>query len=484
MKVMWLGQNGLLFDFDGITIMIDPYLTDSLSSQDSSFTRKIKINKKVFSIKPNVIILTTGHLDHADNESLEKLLKSYGKKKRPTVLSCESVFEDIITIPSIADANHIMFEKYSEWTVKNINIRAVPARTDDRTAFGVILTDLITDKKYYVAGDTLYNTYVIENLPSDIYASFIPINGEFGSMNVTDAKRFAKDIKTRFCVPVHFGMFDNVDATLFDLPNAIIPAPYKIINFEDYETTISNPFDNIIESFSIVDTESVTETQENAIKTEEVKDDNIVIAEVNDDQVEVIDEEIDNKNTENVEDVGDIKDVEDSEYVEDTEDVEDSEYAEDTEDVEDSEYAEDIEDVEDSENVEDIEDAENIEDVEDSENVEDIEDAENIEDVEDSENVEDIEDAEDVEDSEYIVDVGDNDEDNDSDNGGYDELVTETDNDNDNSSNDIGCETTDDNGDGDDEVVTEMNDSDKIDAFIKEFEKFERGEATDFSKIK
>ena len=45
MKLMWLGQNGLLFDFDGIKIMIDPYLSDSLAKKDKVFSRKIKTNK-------------------------------------------------------------------------------------------------------------------------------------------------------------------------------------------------------------------------------------------------------------------------------------------------------------------------------------------------------------------------------------------------------------------------------------------------------
>lgn len=236
MKLLWLGQSGLLFDFNGLKIMIDPYLTDSLSKVDSDFVRKTKLNRKLFRAKPDIIILTNCHLDHADNASIEKLLKHIGKKNRTTILSCESVYDEITTIPSMAHANHIMLEKYSEWTVGDINIQAVPAKTDDKTAFGVVITDFASGKKYYIAGDTLYNKQVIDNLPSDIYAAFLPINGEFGSMNVTDAKRFAEKIQARFCVPVHFGMFDKIKPSTFDVSNAIIPKPYKIINFDDHET--------------------------------------------------------------------------------------------------------------------------------------------------------------------------------------------------------------------------------------------------------
>ena len=232
MKVLWLGQGGLLFVSGKTKIMIDPYLSDSLSKVNHEFARRMKLNKKLYRVKPDGLIITNNHSDHADITTIERLTKYRKDRKKLTVLSCESVFEQLINIPTVSLANHIMLEEGSEWTIGAFNICAVGAKTDDKSAFGVVITDLETNLKYYVAGDTLYNKYVLESLPKDIYASFIPINGTYGSMNATDAIRFADMIDSRFYVPIHFGMFDKISPRDFDVDNAIIPSIYKIIDFE------------------------------------------------------------------------------------------------------------------------------------------------------------------------------------------------------------------------------------------------------------
>ena len=210
--------------------MVDPYLTNSLSLIDYTLDRQMKVNKKIFSVRPDVIVLTNCHPDHADVETISKFAKK--QKNKLTILSCESVFCTIADYDHCALANNIMFQAGSEWSIEGFNIQAVEARTDDSSAIGVIITDTQDGKKYYVAGDTLYNKYVIQDLPNDIYAAFLPINGEYGSMNVLDAKRLALKIDARYVVPVHFGMFDKVDPSTLELENKIIPQPYKIIDFE------------------------------------------------------------------------------------------------------------------------------------------------------------------------------------------------------------------------------------------------------------
>lgn len=236
MKVLWLGQGGLLFVSGKTKIMIDPYLTNSLSLLDYNLDRQMKINKKLFAVKPSVIVLTNCHPDHADPKTIERFAKKL--KKKLVILSCESVFGDMVCEKHIEGCKNFLFEPGSEWTVDNVTISAVCAKTDDRSAFGVIITDNETGKKYYVAGDTLYNKYVLQDLPDDIYAAFIPINGEYGSMNIADAKRFAKAIDPRFVIPIHFGMFDKIDPTELKLINAIIPKIYRIIDFEKWSSNV------------------------------------------------------------------------------------------------------------------------------------------------------------------------------------------------------------------------------------------------------
>ena len=230
MKVLWLGQGGLLFVCGKKKIMIDPYLTNSLSLIDYTLDRKMKINRKIFNVRPDVMILTNCHPDHADIETISKFARK--QKSKLTILSCESVFLQIADNGHCALANNIMLEPGSEWSIEGFNIQAVTAKTDDKSAIGVIITDTKSGKKYYVTGDTLYSKHVLKDLPNDIFAVFVPINGEYGSMNVIDAKRFALATNAKYAIPVHFGMLDRVSPESFDASNAIIPKIYRIIDFE------------------------------------------------------------------------------------------------------------------------------------------------------------------------------------------------------------------------------------------------------------
>lgn len=57
----------------------------------------------------------------------------------------------------------------------------VKACHSEHSAFGVILE--YKGKKYYVTGDTLYNTDILKSLPENIYAVFLPVNGVGNNMN-------------------------------------------------------------------------------------------------------------------------------------------------------------------------------------------------------------------------------------------------------------------------------------------------------------
>ena len=235
MKVIWLGQNGLLFVSGRNKILVDPYLSDSLRDVDIRMVRGWKINKKLYTVDPNVIVLTNSHMDHTDIVSL----KNYIEKNRIpiTILCSESVFEIINSSGIVGRYNNVMLRLGSEWTHENLIIKSVPAMTDDKGAMGVVITDETDGKKYYIASDTLYNEAIFEALPKDIDTLFVPINGEDGSMNVYDAMRFAKVIDAVHSVPIHFGMFDDVDPKLFKCEGGVIPEIYKVIPLMDNERT-------------------------------------------------------------------------------------------------------------------------------------------------------------------------------------------------------------------------------------------------------
>ncbi len=240
MKVMWIGHGGLLFVSGKNKVLVDPYLSNSLRQTDIFFRRRKRIKRRLFLLRPDVIVLSSSHPDRADLKTVSRVAEgpfswlgplNFFNRYRPTILASEEAFRKGISTWSLKGANFTMFEPGVEWSLGDMTIKAVNAYTDDYSAFGLIITDNEDGKKYYVASNTLYSDELIKSLPSDIFAAFIPIGGTFGSMNVIDASRFAKAINAEYAVPVQFGTLDRVKPEQFIVGGRIIPKIYKVIDF-------------------------------------------------------------------------------------------------------------------------------------------------------------------------------------------------------------------------------------------------------------
>ncbi len=223
-KVTWIGQAGLYIETDDIKIMIDPYLSDSCGKINPMSHRRFGVEDWVYDIRPDVMIFTHNHLDHYDPETVEKFIKN---EDPITVLAPRSVWNEIRQYKG--NHNYVLFNRHTEWTIGDVRFTAVKAEHSDTTPIGVIIDD--GEKKLYITGDTLYNTEIFDDIPDDIFALFLPINGKGNNMNMTDAARFAKQIGAKHTVPLHIGLFDNLSADDFDCDNKLVPVAYKEINF-------------------------------------------------------------------------------------------------------------------------------------------------------------------------------------------------------------------------------------------------------------
>lgn len=222
MKIIWLGQAGLLFIKNGFKIMIDPYLSDSVEKINPASFRRQAVDESLFEIKPDVMIFTHNHLDHYDPETVCRFISA---DTNIVVLSPASVWQEVRKIGG--NNNYIQFNRHTVWTENGIKFTAVKAEHSDITAIGVIIDD--GDKKYYVTGDTLYNEEIFNDIPNDIYAVFLPVNGVGNNMNMTDAKRFCERVNTKAAIPIHCGMFDDTDMNKFGYKNKVVPKIYEEI---------------------------------------------------------------------------------------------------------------------------------------------------------------------------------------------------------------------------------------------------------------
>ena len=222
MKITWLGQAGLLFEHNGYKVMIDPYLSDSVIKVNPRNYRRVPVDESLFDIKPDMMIFTHNHLDHYDPETAPRFIND---KTNVTVLAPTSVWNEVRKLGGVN--NYVAFDRHTEWSEGGLRITAVKATHSDAYAIGVIIDD--GEKKYYITGDTLYNSEIFEDIPDDIYAVFLPVNGVGNNMNMTDAKRFCERVEPQVAIPMHCGMFDEMDLNDFEYENKVVPTIYKEI---------------------------------------------------------------------------------------------------------------------------------------------------------------------------------------------------------------------------------------------------------------
>ena len=222
MKITWLGQAGLLFEKNGIKIMIDPYLSNSVEKYEPLNYRRVPVKEEFLSVTPDVMIFTHDHLDHYDPETAPIFLER--KEKRMTVLSPSSVWQKARAFKA---HNNVLFNRGTLWTEYGFRFTAVKAEHSDVHAIGVLIEELDTAKIFYVTGDTLYNEAIFADLPENIDIIFLPVNGVGNNMNEEDAVRFFKKSGAKAAVPYHVGMFDEKTPEIFDADNRIILEIYK-----------------------------------------------------------------------------------------------------------------------------------------------------------------------------------------------------------------------------------------------------------------
>ncbi len=230
-KITWLGQAGLLFEICGKKIMVDPYLSDSVEKINYLNYRRVPVKQELLEIKPDMIILTHNHLDHTDPETLKHYLST---DSSVTVLASCGAWQEARKFGGTGN-NYVMFNEGTRWTQGDVVFQAVKAEHSDDYAIGVILS--YEGSNYYVTGDTLYNTNVIKSvqgLCSDrLDVVFLPVNGVGNNMNFADAAMFAEKIGAKKAVPMHCGLFDELDMQGWSFEHKIVPEFYKEIELED-----------------------------------------------------------------------------------------------------------------------------------------------------------------------------------------------------------------------------------------------------------
>lgn len=219
----WLGQSGFLIQYKGKRILVDPYLSDSLTEKYKQTEKPhIRISELVInpSMLPKIDFITSSHnhTDHLDAQTILPILKN-SPECQLIIPEANRVFvADRLkidpTIPIGIDAGE-------SFKLDEIQFHAIPAAHNEvdknyagkHLYLGYIIQ--LGDFSIYHSGDTLYydsmEEWIKKFSPS---IALLPINGNdparkvAGNLNAEEAVRLAKRCGIPLIIPCHYDLFE------------------------------------------------------------------------------------------------------------------------------------------------------------------------------------------------------------------------------------------------------------------------------------
>jgi L-ascorbate metabolism protein UlaG (beta-lactamase superfamily) len=247
----WLGQSGFLLQWKGKRVLIDPYLSDSLTKKYATTDKPhVRMSERVIGpeLLKNILMVTSSHnhTDHLDAETLIPILKNnpgirfiIPEANRDFVaqrVSCERDFP-------------IGLNERQSITIDEFTVHGIPAKHNESNSNRIerdengncrFMGYVISFGKYkiYHSGDTLWFDEMIYLLkPFAVDVAIMPINGNdpqrkmAGNLNCEEAARLGKAIDAKCLIPCHYDMFEfnTADVSHFVEHAEKLNQPYHVL---------------------------------------------------------------------------------------------------------------------------------------------------------------------------------------------------------------------------------------------------------------
>jgi L-ascorbate 6-phosphate lactonase len=202
--LFYLGQAGFYLKTEGINkrIVIDAYLSDA-AERLHNFKRMIPSVIEPEEIDADLYLSTHSHVDHLDPDVLDVVAKN-PKTYFIGARDCEDFYRN----SGITSNRYSTLTTNESWSGKGITIKAVFADHGTLAPDAVGFMIDIEGIRIYHAGDTGYSPEEITaSLDADVDIMIVPVNGQFGNLNASEACALASRIKPKFVIASHFWMF-------------------------------------------------------------------------------------------------------------------------------------------------------------------------------------------------------------------------------------------------------------------------------------
>lgn len=249
-RLWWLGQSGFLIQWQGHHLLLDPYLSDSLTRKYAA-TDKPHVRMTERAIAPEqldfleVVTSSHNHTDHLDADTLLPLL-SVNAEIKLVIPEANRKFvagrlgmspETPIGLDDGASA------QVGVWQITGVASAHETLERDEagRHKFlGYVVG--FGPWRIYHSGDTVMYEGIIESVAAwRVDVALLPINGArperrvAGNLSGVEAARLAHAIKARCVIPCHYEMFafNTESPEAFAAEAARIGQPHKVLRCGD-----------------------------------------------------------------------------------------------------------------------------------------------------------------------------------------------------------------------------------------------------------
>jgi|SRR5579872_887533 len=223
----WLGQSGFLLVNKGRALLMDPYLSDSLTRKYQNTDKPhVRMTERVVAPQAlgalgviDAIFSSHAHTDHFDAETLEPLLAANPQVK--LILPAANRNFAIERLGPGVGARLVELDDGTEASVAGVQFHGIAAAhpTVERDGAGhcKFLGCVVQwgGKPIYHSGDTLLHEGLVPSLRKfAVDVALLPINGNFperrvaGNLDGIEAARLARDIGAKLVIPCHYDMFE------------------------------------------------------------------------------------------------------------------------------------------------------------------------------------------------------------------------------------------------------------------------------------
>ena len=221
--IWWLGQSGYLLFFQGEYLLLDPYLSDSLTKKYADTNKPhVRMSERVIAPEKLDFIYTVtsshNHTDHLDGKTLLPLIEA---NPDITVVVSEANREFAADRLAVSSDRLTGIKLDKPVSSGKYELHAIPAAHEDielspegdHHFIGLIIK--AGSWVIYHSGDTVLYDDMLDYLkPWKIDVALLPINGRdpargvAGNLSGSEAIELAKQINAGIVIPCHYDMFE------------------------------------------------------------------------------------------------------------------------------------------------------------------------------------------------------------------------------------------------------------------------------------